>query len=46
MVGICGPTGAGKSTIINLLTRCYDIDSGVIRIDDQDISKLTKLSIF
>lgn len=45
MIGICGPTGAGKSTIINLLTRYYDIDSGVIRIDGQDISKLTQASL-
>lgn len=45
MIGICGPTGAGKSTIINLLTRYYDIDSGVIRIDGQDISKLTQESL-
>ncbi|HHY55244.1 MAG TPA: ABC transporter ATP-binding protein [Chloroflexi bacterium] len=44
-IGICGPTGAGKSTIINLLTRYYDIDSGVIRIDGQDISKLTQESL-
>ncbi len=45
MIGICGPTGAGKSTIINILTRYYDIDSGAILIDDQDISKLTQESL-
>jgi ATP-binding cassette subfamily B protein len=45
MIGICGPTGAGKSTIINLLTRYYDIDSGAIRIDGQDISQLTQESL-
>ena len=45
MIGICGPTGAGKSTIINLLTRYYDIDNGTIRIDDQGIDKLTQESL-
>ncbi len=45
MIGICGPTGAGKSTIINILTRYYDIDSGTILIDGQDISKLTQESL-
>ncbi|MGI9622831.1 MAG: ABC transporter ATP-binding protein [Acidimicrobiales bacterium] len=37
MVGLVGPTGAGKSTIINLLTRFYDIESGEIAIDDVNI---------
>lgn len=32
-IGLCGPTGAVKSTIINILTRYYDIDSGTITID-------------
>ncbi len=44
-IGICGPTGAGKSTIINILTRYYDIDGGMILIDGQDISKLTQVSL-
>ncbi|MEA3334829.1 MAG: ABC transporter ATP-binding protein [Chloroflexota bacterium] len=44
-IGICGPTGAGKSTIINILTRYYDIDSGEILIDGQDLSKLTRASL-
>jgi ATP-binding cassette subfamily B protein len=44
-IGICGPTGAGKSTLINILTRYYDIDSGKILIDGQDLSKLTQESL-
>ncbi|MFI0431803.1 MAG: ABC transporter ATP-binding protein [Candidatus Nanopelagicales bacterium] len=40
-IGICGPTGAGKSTIINILTRYYDIDGGQILIDGQDIRTLS-----
>lgn len=45
MIGICGPTGAGKSTIINILTRYYDIDSGAIFIDGQELSHLTQESL-
>lgn len=45
MIGICGPTGAGKSTIINILTRYYDIDSGAIYIDDQNLAELTQDSL-
>ncbi len=44
-IGICGPTGAGKSTIINIVTRYYDIDGGQILIDGQDIKKLTRQSL-
>jgi ATP-binding cassette subfamily B protein len=44
-IGICGPTGAGKSTIINILTRYYDIDRGQILIDGQDLAKLTRESL-
>ncbi|MCB0163810.1 MAG: ABC transporter ATP-binding protein [Anaerolineae bacterium] len=45
MIGICGPTGAGKSTIINILTRYYDIDSGAILIDGQNLQSLTQGSL-
>ena len=44
-IGICGPTGAGKSTLINILTRYYDIDSGTILVDGQDLSKMTQESL-
>jgi ATP-binding cassette subfamily B protein len=44
-IGICGPTGAGKSTLINILTRYYDIDSGTILIDGQDLKKLNRESL-
>jgi ATP-binding cassette subfamily B protein len=44
-IGICGPTGAGKSTIINILTRYYDINRGQILIDGQDLTKLTRESL-
>ena len=43
--GICGPTGAGKSTLINILTRYYNIDRGTFLIDGQDLSKLTQESL-
>ena len=41
-VAIVGPTGAGKTTIINLLMRFYDADSGSIRIDGHDILKVKR----
>ena len=42
---IVGPTGAGKTTIINLISRFYNLDSGVIAIDGIDISKVTIKSL-
>ncbi|PKV52614.1 ATP-binding cassette, subfamily B, MsbA [Aquimarina sp. MAR_2010_214] len=44
-VAIVGATGAGKSTIINLLSRFYEIDSGVISIDDIDIKTIELKSL-
>ncbi|NMC55568.1 MAG: ABC transporter ATP-binding protein [Chloroflexi bacterium] len=44
-IALVGPTGAGKTTIVNLLTRFYDIQGGKIQIDGQDICKVQKDSL-
>lgn len=44
-IAIVGPTGAGKTTIINLISRFYNLDSGRILIDGTDISKVTIKSL-
>jgi ATP-binding cassette subfamily B protein len=41
-IALVGPTGAGKTTIVNLLTRFYDVDSGRIAIDGVDIRRVAK----
>ena len=45
VIGIVGPTGSGKTTIINLLTKFYDIEDGDILIDGHSIKTITKESL-
>jgi ATP-binding cassette subfamily B protein len=45
MIAIVGPTGAGKTTIINLIPRFYDVVGGAIRIDGRDVRDVTRVSL-
>jgi ATP-binding cassette subfamily B protein len=45
MVALVGPTGSGKTTIVNLIARFYDPDSGVVKIDGTDIKQFKQRSL-
>jgi ATP-binding cassette subfamily B protein len=45
MVALVGPTGAGKTTIINLILRFYDVSDGAVKIDDIDVRGVTQASL-
>lgn len=44
-IGLIGHSGAGKTTLINLMLRLYDVDEGVVRIDGQDVRDVTQTSL-
>jgi ABC-type multidrug transport system fused ATPase/permease subunit len=44
-VALVGPTGVGKTTLVSLLTRFYDVDEGAIRIDSRDVRQVTRESL-
>ena len=44
-VGLVGPTGAGKTTVVKLLLRLYDVDTGAVRIDGHDVRDVTLASL-
>ena len=44
-IAIVGPTGCGKTTLINLLMRFYDVTSGTIKVEDNDIRNVTRKSL-
>jgi len=44
-LALVGPTGAGKSTVLKLLMRMYDVDDGAVRIDGQDVTDVTLRSL-
>jgi ATP-binding cassette, subfamily B, multidrug efflux pump len=45
MVALVGPTGSGKTTIINLILRFYDVSGGAVKIDDTDVRSVTQASL-
>lgn len=45
MVALVGPTGSGKTTIVNLIARFYDPDAGIVKIDGQDIKQFRQRSL-
>ncbi|MDZ8053479.1 MAG: ABC transporter ATP-binding protein [Aulosira sp. ZfuVER01] len=45
MVALVGPTGSGKTTIVNLILRFYDVSDGAVKIDDIDVRSVTQTSL-
>ncbi len=44
-IALVGPTGAGKTTMVNLLSRFYDMESGAVRVDGVDVRQVTRASL-